>query len=52
MPTTVPMVRLGVPDQPEVRFVNKSRGLEGVSGRLSGQMRGGEFPQLFVDEGQ
>ena len=38
------------PDQPEVRLMNQGGGLEGVVGRLAGHARGGELPQLVVDE--
>ena len=37
-------------DQPEVRLVDQGGGLEGVVGRFGGHARGGEPPQLVVDE--
>ena len=41
---------VGRADQPEVRLVNQGGGLEGVVGGLGGHARGGELPQLVVDE--
>jgi hypothetical protein len=39
-------------DQPEVRFVDEGRSIEGVARRFGGHPRGGELPQLVVHERQ
>ena len=40
------------PDQPQVRLVDQGGGVEGVPGVFGGHPRGGELPQLVVDERQ
>ncbi len=45
-------VELLIPDQPQVGFVNEGGGVEGVAGSFGRHARGGELPQLIVDERQ
>ena len=37
-------------DEPQVRLVDQGGGVEGVAGGFGGHARGGELPQLVVDE--
>src|SRR5262245_42090804 len=46
----VPAVPVRRPDEAQVRLVNQGSGLKGVVGVLPGQSRGGELPQLGVEE--
>ena len=43
-------VELLISDQPQVGFVNQRGGVEGVAGGFGGHARGGELPELIVDE--
>ena len=47
-----PSQPVGLPaaDQPDVRLVDEGGRLEGLPGLLVGQPRGGQLPQLVVDE--
>ncbi len=45
-------VELLIADQPQVGFVNEGGGVEGVAGGFGGHGRGGELPELIVDERQ
>ena len=45
-------VELLIADQPQVGFVNQRGGVEGVAGGFGGHARGGELPELIVDERQ
>ena len=49
-PRLVPAELVGRADQPEVRLVDEGGRLQGVAGGLGGHPRGGELPQLVVDE--
>src|SRR5262245_37797554 len=44
--------RHGLPDEAQVRLVDQRGRLEGVARLLAGQLRGGEAPQLVVDQRQ
>ena len=52
VPTTVPAMVIAPSDQPKVCLVHQGGRLERMVGRLGGHARGGELPQLVVDEGQ
>ena len=41
-----------ISDEPQVGFVNQRGGVEGVAGGFGGHARGGELPELIVDERQ
>jgi hypothetical protein len=43
-------VELRVSNQPQLRFMNEGGNVEGVAGRFGRNARGGELPQLVVDE--
>ena len=43
-------VELQVPDQPKVCLVHKTGGIEGVARGFRSHSRGGELPQLIMDE--
>ena len=45
-------VELLIPDQPQVGFVNQGGRVEGVAGGFGRHARGGELPQLVIDERQ
>jgi hypothetical protein len=45
-----PAVKALIPNQPEVRLVDEGSGVEGVARLLGRHPRGGERPQLAVDE--
>ena len=47
---TVPPLGVGGADQPEVRLVDQGGRLQGVAGRLGGELGGGEATQLGIDQ--
>src|SRR5262249_8126090 len=52
VPPAVPVSRESVPDQPNVRLVNKGCGLERLTGLLTRQPGRGEVAQVGVDQGK
>ncbi len=52
VPNAIPAKAIGRTDQPEVRLVNESRGLQSLVGRLRRHADGREFPEFVVDERQ
>jgi hypothetical protein len=49
MGTTAEVLRFGA-HQPDIGFMDKSRCLERLAGRLSGNLLGGQMTQLLVDQ--
>jgi hypothetical protein len=50
MPTAVPPIVVGWPDQSEVRFMDQCGWLKGVVRRFAGHPHSRELPQLFIDK--